>query len=783
MELGVPTLTFLLELLVKTVGSEKEAQACEFLRSENLIMEDSSSSTVTSLQQMLQELCKESKGDDNVAEKVAKLDVAVVIQLSQKMSKETILGDIISKHSGTLEFLDRFELFSLYKRTESMIDELRDSKEKGELSSQFSSLGLDGKKLMVELEPHDRAKVLELIDIVGSIGELRPDIPEKLFASPFWYRSDDELEHFFDLLVGSVYADYKKKVSYCRKLSTIAKKRLQSLTDKLLAMPLDEKPKLPLRDKTTPTDAVCAIMHFAKALRKKERQETDDEKRRFRVLGFSVYIIAAVIDSSLGKESLARFSAVKLLGEGSDNEEDYEDKVREHYRRDVLELLFGEEEGFPLGIWANIATHLWPQGTMDHLGTLFESPVRLDLIKLIPLYKITDKRLNTPESHILGNLLLINGPDEKHVRNSLQELKKNAAGDADKNDLHLDVSFADEVKGSIGITAKSILKHDGEWMEPLVFEQHRKREKKSDKEREKGEQVSEQKHHKEFAEALKDDIKEISCDSSQSGSRWKLGDFELVSYVGKGSYGIVWKVCLKEFPEFHFALKIEECTRHGFFDDFSRCLIYGSRLEHPNILPLLAFFSITESKLPSETFFMATVTPLGNQSLEAKLQSIGKKTQKKADNATEAESFEIVDSFVDTGVSLLEGVTEMHEQDIIHRDLKPDNILFFSAKDTDIKIADLGFVRENTRRPDESIRKATMCGTKGYMAPEISHTQAYTEKVDVYSCGIIFHEVRANSQRKVSLLVLYVFTNKNQILADGHWKDRRRAIEEHGRSF
>ena len=139
---------------------------------------------------------------------------------------------------------------------------------------------------------------------------------------------------------------------------------------------------------------------------------------------------------------------------------------------------------------------------------------------------------------------------------------------------------------------------------------------------------------------------------------------------------------------------------------------------------------------------MATVTPLGNQSLEAKLQFIGKKARKKVDYAAEEESFEIVDSFVDTGVSLMEGVTEMHEQDIIHRDLKPDNILFFSAKDTDIKIADLGFVRENTRRENESIRKATMCGTQGYMAPEISNTQPYTEKVDVYSCGIIFHEVR-----------------------------------------
>ena len=377
----------------------------------------------------------------------------------------------------------------------------------------------------------------------------------------------------------------------------------------------------------------------------------------------------------------------------------------------------------------------------------------------IPLHKISDKVLDTQASRILGNLLLINGPDDKYVHSSLEELKKYASDDTDKTDIHLDVSFAEEVKGRLGVTAGSILKH-GDWLEEVVRKHDRKREKDNNKKREDGLQVSEQKHETEFAKALKE-INEISCDSSQSGKRWALSDFFFISFIGKGSYGSVLKVCLKKFPEFHFALKIEECSSKSFYDYFSRFLIFASRLEHPNILPIIGFFSVTQQKKKSDNFLMATVTPLGNESLEHRLRVIGKAQEMANDDVGEEDSFDYIDFSVDVGVSLMEGVRVMHEEGIIHRDLKPDNILLFAEEDTPIiKIADLGFVRE---LPDEfATHKATVCGTKGYMAPEVENeTETYTEKADLYSCGIIFLEVRLKPEKVSFMLLVNIHSQQN----------------------
>jgi mitogen-activated protein kinase kinase kinase 7 len=96
-----------------------------------------------------------------------------------------------------------------------------------------------------------------------------------------------------------------------------------------------------------------------------------------------------------------------------------------------------------------------------------------------------------------------------------------------------------------------------------------------------------------------------------------------------------------------------------------------------------------------------------------------------------------------TKLSLLQDVARavafMHgkEQPICHRDLKPSNILLDKATST-AKICDFGTSRSI------STNVATMTGTIGtfvYMSPEVLFNKSYTEKCDVYSFGIIMHEV------------------------------------------
>ncbi|XP_060185818.1 cold-responsive protein kinase 1-like [Lycium barbarum] len=86
------------------------------------------------------------------------------------------------------------------------------------------------------------------------------------------------------------------------------------------------------------------------------------------------------------------------------------------------------------------------------------------------------------------------------------------------------------------------------------------------------------------------------------------------------------------------------------------------------------------------------------------------------------------------------GLAYLHEQFhvcIIHRDIKSSNILLDDEFQT--KIADFGLVR--LLPEDQSHVSTKFAGTLGYTAPEYAIHGHLTEKVDVYSFGIVVLEI------------------------------------------
>jgi calcium/calmodulin-dependent protein kinase I len=84
--------------------------------------------------------------------------------------------------------------------------------------------------------------------------------------------------------------------------------------------------------------------------------------------------------------------------------------------------------------------------------------------------------------------------------------------------------------------------------------------------------------------------------------------------------------------------------------------------------------------------------------------------------------------------SLLEAIGYMHSKRIAHRDLKPENVLLDSdSEDAVVKLADFGFAK----REEVPNSFTTMCGTAGYVAPEILSGVPYGIAVDMWSMGII----------------------------------------------
>lgn len=82
---------------------------------------------------------------------------------------------------------------------------------------------------------------------------------------------------------------------------------------------------------------------------------------------------------------------------------------------------------------------------------------------------------------------------------------------------------------------------------------------------------------------------------------------------------------------------------------------------------------------------------------------------------------------------IISAVEYLHDLNIVHRDLKPENILLKSANSKEVKIADFGL----SKIFDDAARMGTVCGSPGYVAPEVLLEDIYGKPVDMWSIGVI----------------------------------------------
>ncbi|ODV63432.1 TFIIH complex serine/threonine-protein kinase subunit KIN28 [Ascoidea rubescens DSM 1968] len=86
----------------------------------------------------------------------------------------------------------------------------------------------------------------------------------------------------------------------------------------------------------------------------------------------------------------------------------------------------------------------------------------------------------------------------------------------------------------------------------------------------------------------------------------------------------------------------------------------------------------------------------------------------------------------------LRGIHHCHRNFIIHRDLKPNNLLISPLGI--LKIADFGLARSFGANPNELFTSNVV--TRWYRAPELLFGSChYTDKIDIWSIGIIFAEL------------------------------------------
>ena len=107
-----------------------------------------------------------------------------------------------------------------------------------------------------------------------------------------------------------------------------------------------------------------------------------------------------------------------------------------------------------------------------------------------------------------------------------------------------------------------------------------------------------------------------------------------------------------------------------------------------------------------------------------------------------------VERIVETGIALAEALAAAHEKGIVHRDLKPANVMV--TTDGRVKVLDFGLARvagSSDAHGDSELstqmrtREGVVMGTMPYMSPEQVEGDALDHRTDIFSLGVILHEM------------------------------------------
>jgi len=204
--------------------------------------------------------------------------------------------------------------------------------------------------------------------------------------------------------------------------------------------------------------------------------------------------------------------------------------------------------------------------------------------------------------------------------------------------------------------------------------------------------------------------------SSQPGVAGRIGRFEILGVLGQGGMGVVL-TARDPHTRDRVAIKLLRPDMiQGSAELFSQEAWQMSRLDHPNILPILE----TGEKAKWPYYVMPQVGGGPLSKLISGQPLDGRRT-------------------LEIARQIAAAVDDTHRHGLTHRDIKPSNILI--GEDDRAYLSDFGLARSLEHDPLFDPLHPHRVGTVPYMSPAVARGEIEDTRCDTYSFGAVLREM------------------------------------------